>query len=532
MLEHKTFRLCTLLLCLIYTLVYFHYSATPGNNPAFPLGWWGWFDQGEYIKSARAFLNLDFSPAQHLYPPLYSALGALGLVASAGHPFFFTNLLLLLFSFYCFCRFASLSVSVRVAAVLFFASLVFNPTAFLQVVIPWTTTLSAALFSVVILSLTWVAEYRSGKNSMPIPLWKICLAGLCAGLIVPARPIDAVYTWPLCAAILLSWYWAPASGESRTNSRYKSLGLVCLLLSFACGPLMFLAFNYSLSGHPGGQYFQIASSSGMHFHDVGEKFFSLIINGERVYGEPYTGLLQRQPWILLFFIGIPFLFDKRVWHVSWLAATIILWFFIYLPFGDLLPTGLWRYYNIHYFTAAFPYIALVAFVALRLLWTELTAARPSTACLVKAAVGVLIGLCLLSIDFVESALWLRPKVDQSTIWVSRETSSIPTDYVDFFGVSAQSFESVYFPNEAVEVMLDGTRLVPVREYRLLPVGGGTRLVFITPKSWSTITLSLPAAARIESPIVKDVSLTLGFGAALLDTGVRKSYVHTPPLKYR
>ena len=146
----------------------------------------------------------------------------------------------------------------------------------------------------------------------------------------------------------------------------------------------------------------------------------------------------------------------------------------------------------------------------------------------KAAVGVLIGLCLLSIDFVESALWLRPKVDQSTIWVSRETSSIPTDYVDFFGVSAQSFESVYFPNEAVEVMLDGTRLVPVREYRLLPVGGGTRLVFITPKSWSTITLSLPAAARIETPIVKDVSLTLGFGAALLDTGVRKSYVHTPP----
>jgi len=77
-------------------------------------------------------------------------------------------------------------------------------------------------------------------------------------------------------------------------------------------------------------------------------------------------------------------------------------------------------------------------------------------------------------------------------------------------------------------MLDGTRLVPVREYRLLPVGGGTRLVFITPKSWSTITLSLPAAARIENPIVKDVSLSLGFGAALLDTGVRKSYVHTPP----
>ena len=133
MLANNTFNLGALLLCVIYTLAYFYHPATPGNSPEFPLGWWGWFDQGEYIKSARAFLTLDFSPAQHFYPPLYPALGALGLVASAGHPFFFTNLLLLLLSFYCFCRFASLSVNLRVAVVLFFASLVFNPVVFFQV---------------------------------------------------------------------------------------------------------------------------------------------------------------------------------------------------------------------------------------------------------------------------------------------------------------------------------------------------------------------------------------------------------------
>ena len=37
---------------LFYIFVYFSLNSTPGNSPfTHPIGWWGWFDQGEYIKS-------------------------------------------------------------------------------------------------------------------------------------------------------------------------------------------------------------------------------------------------------------------------------------------------------------------------------------------------------------------------------------------------------------------------------------------------------------------------------------------------
>ena len=51
-----------------------------------------WFDQGMYLRSARAFAAGDLDPRLHWYPPLYSLLAApfVGLLPSA--PFFAVNL--------------------------------------------------------------------------------------------------------------------------------------------------------------------------------------------------------------------------------------------------------------------------------------------------------------------------------------------------------------------------------------------------------------------------------------------------------
>lgn len=526
MFADRTFRFCALLICLIYTAAYFYCSATPGNDAAHPLGWWGWWDQGEYIKSARAFLALDFRPEQHLYPPLYPALGALGLKLSSGHPYFFPNLFLLLVTFYCYWRFAALHVSALAATSLFFASVVLNPIAFVQFIIPWTTILSGALFAIVILSLVWVSEYRSGRNRAPIALWKIGAVGISSGLIVATRPIDALFMWPLCLAIFISWYLAPASAQSHLDRRYKAGGVAILLLSFAFGPLLYVAFNYQVSGRPEGTYILTASSNGMVLSDIGEKLFSLLINGERVYGEANTGLIQRQPWILLFCMLLPFLCDRRIWQLTLMALTIALWFLIYMPYGDLLPTGMWRFYNIHYFTSAFPYLALLAFVGLRLFWLELRAFRRSRAWAIKTASSLLIGAYLVSVDFVEEVLWLQPTVGQNLIAIDRASSPTPTDFIDVLGAEPSSFESVYFSNATVDVIADDRRLTPVKEYRLTPIKGGTRLIFIRPQHWTSLTLSWADGVLLqeESPIIRAVSLSVGLGAALLDTGARKLYM--------
>src|SRR5690348_2254945 len=57
-----------LLLAIFYTLQYLSYSALPGNQPAFPLGWWGWFDQSKTLESAKAFAHGDLAAVHHWYP--------------------------------------------------------------------------------------------------------------------------------------------------------------------------------------------------------------------------------------------------------------------------------------------------------------------------------------------------------------------------------------------------------------------------------------------------------------------------------
>ena len=60
--------------------VYIHhnYPASPpplGINET--IGWWGWFDQSQYLKMTNQFLNQDFFNPDRYYPPIYPALAAI-----------------------------------------------------------------------------------------------------------------------------------------------------------------------------------------------------------------------------------------------------------------------------------------------------------------------------------------------------------------------------------------------------------------------------------------------------------------------
>ena len=48
-----------------------------------------------------------------------------------------------------------------------------------------------------------------------------------------------------------------------------------------------------------------------------------------------------------------------------LAVTLVIHSVLYLSYVDLLPTGFWRYLNVHYWTWAFPGFALLAVLLLR-----------------------------------------------------------------------------------------------------------------------------------------------------------------------
>ena len=39
---------------LVYTYIYLSHDALPGNNIDYPAGWWGWCDQGIFLRQAQA----------------------------------------------------------------------------------------------------------------------------------------------------------------------------------------------------------------------------------------------------------------------------------------------------------------------------------------------------------------------------------------------------------------------------------------------------------------------------------------------
>src|SRR5689334_11034220 len=95
-----------ILVAIVYAFSYLAMEALPGNSPYIE-GWWGWWDQSNYLKSARAFAVGNLNPDMHWNPPGYALLAAPLQRFSAGHAFFFVDGLCLLSVAYCYIRICS-----------------------------------------------------------------------------------------------------------------------------------------------------------------------------------------------------------------------------------------------------------------------------------------------------------------------------------------------------------------------------------------------------------------------------------------
>ncbi len=137
------------------------YLVTPIVPHAGWAGWWGWWDQGKTLESAEAFARLDLDPAHHWYPPGYALVGApfvaLGLHA---HAYFVPDLACLLLTYLGFLGFArSCGVSRAAAMALFLLSALWDHQVWREWVIPWNTTLVAALlWAMLALAASWRRE--------------------------------------------------------------------------------------------------------------------------------------------------------------------------------------------------------------------------------------------------------------------------------------------------------------------------------------------------------------------------------------
>lgn len=471
-------RLCAAVLVVGYGVSYLGNPGLPGRSARVPEGWWAWFDQGKTLASARAFAALDLSAAAHWYSPGYSLLGApfvaLGFVA---HPFVLVDLACLLLTFWAFIVFARGCGAPRgVAACVFVAAVLWNGVSFGEWAIPWNSTPAAALvWGVLAVCGAWLKGLR-----------RPALLGVLVGVVPMFRPTELLPV-AACVAWVLVATWR-AEGV-------RAGPLMRLAAGAACGLVPYGALHLAIYGAAPSEYMAHSREVGFTLHDFGWKAYVVLADPYEWFTDG-PGLLRRLPWMALGFAGmVPALVRGRA--AGMLAAALLVHMALYVSYLDLLPLGLFRYGNVHYWKWAIPGFALLAW----LLVAELAGWRRAPA---WAAAGGLVLVGLLSL-----------------IRVTPVAVTGPAKMVELHG-DPPTFGQSYFGAIVVYDALG--RLRGEGQIRAFPVRGGMRVVGLVRDLEGAVTVDptpgLSAALLAAAPARFGERVTLGRPCWLMPCGQR------------
>lgn len=345
------------LLAVVYANGYLTHSAVPGNNPIYPLGWWGWFDQSMYLRATRAFASFDMDAAKHWYPPGYALLGAPFSRTMPGHPFFFVDLACFGAAYLGFASFAGRFGVGRIWAVALFLLPVIDRRLVDAWVVPWTSTPTAAL--------QWglLALVAAHIMTERFSLWRALGIGALTGLVIVFRPTDIIAAGVAggCAALF------------DVIHRRKWVGIAGMAGAGAVVLAAYLALYLRIYGPHVSGYLENSQKLGFFYDTLGFKAFTLLIDPRAWFGvDPdrwHEGLFQRAPWLVFGVAGFLVAWFTVAPRLRWLLAALIVGIVAstvnYLAYIDLLATGIWRYGNVHYLKWAYPGMSLLGFLTLR-----------------------------------------------------------------------------------------------------------------------------------------------------------------------
>ncbi len=467
-------------LVVLYLGYYLANYALPGNNPTYPQGWWGWFDQGKYIQSAQALWAGDFSPAQNWFPLGYSLLAAPFIGWWPMHPFFFVDLAGLLIAYAAFQSFAlRLEIARHWSVPLFIVTAMGDQRLAKTWAVPWNTTVSAAL---IWLSFAGTAAFIASPVARS-DRWRLASLfglGLVFGAMPLVRPTDALIT-ALCGVALL------ISEFGRGRVRWQD---ACALV--LGGLMVILPYGWlylRIYGLHETAYVVQSGRLGFAFSEFPWKAYVLLID-PRPWFPSGVSLLARCPWIALGIAGVAPAILNTCGPVRWsamlLAVSILAYCVVFFSYIDLLPSGLWLYDNVHYFQFVFPGVGLFAFLLVRHLL------RPERW---AAIVSLFVTLLVLSIH-----------VDAVPVPTDR-----PARMIQFPGLTG-SWADIYFGNEVLQDARG--RLTNIIDMRLLPDAQGVRAIalrrmFVGAVGWAPGGAP-PSQSSNVTPVRWGERVTLGY----------------------
>lgn len=348
--DSRTGKGCLLLgLATLYLVAYFSHRALPGNDPARPVGWAGYWDQSHYIDSAGALAFGRLSKETYWYPLGYPLLGAPFYRWLPQHPFLWPNLACVLGIGATFYQIAKRVVAPLEAILLMLVFIAFyRDLTISSLVIPWNTIPTHFLaYSVVLLI----------GLATPVP-GRILAATFCVGLIYLCRPGDAA-----CMALI------PAIAICRLPSwtarfRVGAIALAVLLLFHGA----VLLVNQAVFGDWSTPYQKVVADIGFGSFPILPKLFLMFVDGRPLFEQRDSALLLRFPWLVLAIPGALCILRRQGIASLGLLLGIAATWVIYLSYNDLWPGNIFIYLLFHYLFWTLPLLALLAYLSLKEAW--------------------------------------------------------------------------------------------------------------------------------------------------------------------
>jgi hypothetical protein len=344
-----TLRCLLGLVACLYILAYLGHPVLPGNS-RYPLGWWGWWDQGKYLESAAAIAQGTLGKDAYLYPLGYPLLAAPFYCFAPKHAFFLPNLFLVLGCLALYYKLARRLVSALEALLLIFVFLFFYRGLLRDtLVVPWNTIptqfLSYAVFALLCFHKPSPREVYAAS---------MCVAAACL-----FRISEFASLLPCLAIGILS-----------LRDTRRMLRAAC----FAAGLIGFsvvsiLLINRTIFGSWRTPYDLILAKIGFAGYPLLWKCYLLFVDGAPVLREPDQMMLSHFPWLFLCVPALCYVLQRYGRQALGMILAIVLSFGLYLSYNDFWPTNIYRYLLIHYLVWTFPLLALLLYAGLKGAWS-------------------------------------------------------------------------------------------------------------------------------------------------------------------
>jgi len=324
----------------------------------YPQGWFGYYDQSQYLRLAHTLANFDFHQLHetYTYGVGYPLVAVPFIWLGFGKdPFIFFNLLTFVFATYATYRVAKTFTS-PLAGFLAGFGLVFASPLIHYVDQPWNSTVCLFAMSAILI-ITTVKK---------ITKWHALIVGLLVGWVFAARYVDVIWMGPIGLASLY-----------RGSFRILTRQTIAVLIGFCILVLPVMYSQYKVFGSPFrtpyvnhlGVGQKGGSDQSLHAYSLKRVPSSGLALGlsPRLAGSPDIdrGLLIDMFWVLAAIPGAIILLKRssRKLFFSCLIGGMVLASIFYLSFRASTPSSL-KYGELHYFKMFWPGLAVFAAVYL------------------------------------------------------------------------------------------------------------------------------------------------------------------------